>query len=348
MDSRCIFCYETVSAGFAGAIQTIGKSTVPGSLCPDCQACYICLRCNRKHDRRDCVEFLRQKYDRKLVVRNVPSFSVAMKTKVFDTGAERIVRQFRFLDDAGNFAGPKWVAKESLLVLDKDQQSRLTYHKDFMRAQVLAQGFAAEFNRVLDSFGQQSRNWPRFRFLEPLVIELVEDGKHLAHKQREIMIEEMLDGKYQKFNNNNGFVLNVKDTSAMRLSPIFETIGDGDQRATVASFVGQKQQKTGSGMPYYGITGSSMRVEDFPQAFSHFSYERSQKQCMVVDLQGVFSEKPDGRCEFILTDPAIHRRDRHLGSMGRTDRGQRGIQAFLQSHRCNPVCHMLQLVLKES
>lgn len=310
-----------------------------------------------------------------MVVRNVPSFSVAMKDAVLGEGAERIVHQFRFLNEDGNFAGSKWVAKESRFVMDGDDhlqhQSRLTYHKDFMRAQVLAQRFATEFNHALDSFHPKSRNWPRFRFLEPLVVELVEDGKHLAHKQREIMIEEMLDGQYLKFNNNDGFVMKKGKMTPLRLDPIREVSDDaGDDEVVEVTMEGKPVVASAAihspvcleipkGKPSVAVASSKMCVElaknpettwveDFPQAFSHFSYETSGKQFMVVDLQGVFTQKPDGTCEYVLTDPAIHRREDHyLESMGRTDRGKKGMQAFLQSHRCNRVCRMLGLVVKE-
>ena len=321
-----------------------------------------------------------------MVVRKVPSFSVAMKDAVIGQGEERIVHQFRFLDDSGNFAGPKWVAKESRFVVDGDDelqhQSRLTYHKDFMRTQVLAQRFATEFNHALDSFRPESRNWPRFRFLEPLVVELVEDGRHLAHKQREIMIEEMLEGKYLKFNNNDGFVMTKGKMTPLQLDIIREVSDDTDEDcdddevlevtmdgkpvarststtspmcielskvkppvASASSDICMEIPKTPVA-PSRGAT-LEMWVEDFPQAFSHFSYEKSNKQFMVVDLQGVFTQKPDGTSEYVLTDPAIHRRDEHLESMGRTDRGKKGMQAFFQSHRCSRVCRMLGLVVKE-
>ncbi|GAX27845.1 hypothetical protein FisN_13Hh048 [Fistulifera solaris] len=307
MDSRCVFCYQTVSAGYEGTIETIGKSTVPGDLCHNCQACYICSRCRRPHDPADCATYLQHKTNRKMVVRKVPSFSVAMKHAVFGQGEERIVHQFRFLDDDGNFAGPKWVAKESRFALEGDDLSqqllRLTYHRDFMRTQVLAQRFATEFNHALDSFQSESRNWPRFRFLEPLVVELVEDGRHLAHKQREIMIEEMLDGEYLKFNNNNGFVMSKGKMTQVPMDPIREVSedleDDGDEIVEVTrdgkpvdSIVPSPMCEeiincepstttTSSEMcieisktPVVPYRDSSMEmwIEDFPQAFSHFSH----------------------------------------------------------------------------
>jgi hypothetical protein len=104
---------------------------------------------------------------------------------------------------------------------------------------------------------------------------------------------------------------------------------------------------------------ANIRVEDIPQAFSHFTYKVSKGELMVVDLQGILKREPDGRREFVLTDPAIHSR-RHrrredsqhqqqptLGPLGRTDQGERGLRAFWQSHVCSDACRLLGLVPKK-
>jgi len=99
----------------------------------------------------------------------------------------------------------------------------------------------------------------------------------------------------------------------------------------------------------------------FPQAFSHFSYERSRGNFMVVDLQGVFSVKDDdGSKVYELTDPVIHqherlrrrsrRQDHNRGTdvgkkwnFGRTDRGINGMKAFFETHKCTDACRLLGL-----
>jgi hypothetical protein len=69
---------------------------------------------------------------------------------------------------------------------------------------------------------------------------------------------------------------------------------------------------------------------------------------MVVDLQGVLRTKEDGTREYLLTDPAIHRRGTtvRLGDFGRTDRGEKGMKAFWKSHICTDACSLLGLVQK--
>lgn len=89
-----------------------------------------------------------------------------------------------------------------------------------------------------------------------------------------------------------------------------------------------------------GKNTSSFLLEDqdFPHAFSHFSYQMSKGSLMVVDLQGVFTQRPNGTRVYELTDPVIHkkkgrRRFRHW-TFGRTDRGIKGdtIDACCECH----------------
>jgi hypothetical protein len=70
------------------------------------------------------------------------------------------------------------------------------------------------------------------------------------------------------------------------------------------------------------------------QAFSHFTFERSQGRFLVCDLQGV-------GC--ILTDPAIHTRDPERFKLTSTNLNDEGFKLFFLSHKCNAVCTKLQL-----
>ncbi|KAL7691726.1 putative MHCK/EF2 kinase, protein kinase-like domain superfamily [Plasmopara halstedii] len=79
-------------------------------------------------------------------------------------------------------------------------------------------------------------------------------------------------------------------------------------------------------------------VSDFerntPQAFSHFTYEASGQEILVVDIQGVGDH---------YTDPQIH--TRRGKEFGKGNLALRGFQRFLGSHRCNPICRYLKLPL---
>mmetsp|Transcript_39774 Transcript_39774/g.66636 ORF Transcript_39774/g.66636 Transcript_39774/m.66636 type:complete len:413 (-) Transcript_39774:120-1358(-) len=71
-----------------------------------------------------------------------------------------------------------------------------------------------------------------------------------------------------------------------------------------------------------------------PHAFSHFTYEASQHQLLICDIQGVAD---------IYTDPQIHSIDGR--GYGKGNMGKRGFRKFFSTHRCNAVCKFLKLPL---
>jgi hypothetical protein len=75
-------------------------------------------------------------------------------------------------------------------------------------------------------------------------------------------------------------------------------------------------------------------INQAAQAFSHFTFERSQGQFLVSDLQGVRN---------LLTDPAIHTRDAERFKLSDTNLGEEGFKFFFSAHECNDFCRKLQL-----
>ena len=64
---------------------------------------------------------------------------------------------------------------------------------------------------------------------------------------------------------------------------------------------------------------------------SHFSYQKSNKMKMVVDIQG---------SGYVFTDPQLHSITQEFG---RADRGIDGIKKFFSTHQCNFICRHLSL-----
>ncbi|OWZ01349.1 Alpha kinase, partial [Phytophthora megakarya] len=79
------------------------------------------------------------------------------------------------------------------------------------------------------------------------------------------------------------------------------------------------------------IRDDGLNLSETAQAFSHFTWQKTFGQLMVVDLQGV-------GC--IFTDPQIHSNNEKFGC---GNLSEVGMTAFFATHECNTVCRALEL-----
>lgn len=77
---------------------------------------------------------------------------------------------------------------------------------------------------------------------------------------------------------------------------------------------------------------NSDAARNTPQAFSHFSLVHSNHELLIIDIQGVND---------FYTDPQIHTKSGK--GFGEGNLGQNGINQFVKTHQCNPLCNFLKL-----
>merc|ERR1719201_3040259 len=75
------------------------------------------------------------------------------------------------------------------------------------------------------------------------------------------------------------------------------------------------------------------------QALSHFSYQASEGEYLVADLQGVVAGS-ENRCFCFFTDPQVLSVKKEFGP---ADLGTLGMRKFFARHRCGKTCEALGL-----
>ncbi|KAG2448498.1 hypothetical protein HYH02_006389 [Chlamydomonas schloesseri] len=251
-------------------------------------------------------------------------WGVAHARRAFSEGAERVVFQCTEVVsvDGGATAyavGPRLVAKQSR---HQEHLFDPRFHRTFCRTQGEAAELAALFNRRL-GLGPA---W-QVHFL-PCYVYRVLDGYYAysAGGQLEILVEQELEGKFTKWNNNAGGVAAGRQGAARSRNALLGAIiEDGDD---------EEEENSGAAA---GAAGGA-RTEDVPQAFSHFTWDCTEGRKLVCDLQGVWNST-DG---FTLTDPVIHHASGGRRN-GATDKGQAGMCNFFATHTCNALCRQLGL-----
>jgi hypothetical protein len=234
-----------------------------------------------------------------------------METTPFGRGAERLAYMFFEVDRNKRRVGRAMVAKETKY-LDSNEERKIKFHETFCRVQRQSNEYATEFYKAVKKAPKlrstdESLRTPDIRFLDCFVYEYrANDGTICG-----VLVEEYLKGKFTKYNSNNGYVKNAPAAGDM----------------TIELDIGE------------------VKMTDFIQAFSHWSYCQSDHNILVCDLQGILNE--EGRHpRFELTDPCICSKKKKIRKkFGPTDIGTKGIRSFRKNHKCNNVCKGLGLPL---
>eukprot|EP00415_Alexandrium_ostenfeldii_P000914 UN0914 len=261
-----------------------------------------------------------------------------MREHYFGEGAERLVRGFRLVGpDVKMFVGPRLAAKESRYVHDLEDSDPRKFQRGFCDTQSKAQWLAEVFNARLAKLPGVDNRTPRVSFLECSVYMLdVHKGKRIG-----LLVEKMLDPKgYKKWNNNAGYV----DGMPLHLQAM-DGADLGGLQAVAEAFSEEgldsedEESKLCASKGFYEI---SIQESDVPQAFSHFTYRKTQRRMLVCDLQRVLDENSTPP-RFEFTDPVIHYRSRtgRQQVFGRTDNGTKGFHRFFETHECSDLCRML-------
>ncbi|PNW84737.1 hypothetical protein CHLRE_03g156650v5 [Chlamydomonas reinhardtii] len=265
----------------------------------------------------------------------------------FSEGAERVVFQCTEVVsvDGGATAhaiGPRLVAKQSR---HEEQVFEPKFHRTFCRTQGEAAELAALFNRRL----ARGPAW-QVHFLPCYVYKII-DGYYAYSKggQLEILVEQELEGRFTKWNNNAGGVSQGRSglASSVRNNTAPQQARPANNATALGAIAEDDEVEDGDGEERDNDDDDGEEEEDVnnggsidgvPQAFSHFTWDCTGGQKLVCDLQGVWNST-DG---FTLTDPVIHHA---LGGHrnGATDKGQAGIHAFFATHTCNALCRQLGL-----
>jgi Mg-chelatase subunit ChlD len=88
-----------------------------------------------------------------------------------------------------------------------------------------------------------------------------------------------------------------------------------------------------------GYVDSEHPLTEMVQALSHFSYQASEGEYLVADLQGVVAGS-ENRCFCFFTDPQVLSVRKEFGP---ADLGAAGMRKFFARHRCGPTCEALGL-----
>ncbi len=159
------------------------------------------------------------------------------------------------------------------------------------------------------------------------------NGKRLAHLAEDMRCQALCKAFALEFNALSGeeepidFIVTTCLKSKSKKAPASEFL-------SLEPYIEGKYVKYNNNCGHINDSIPDDRFNQAAQAFSHFTFERSQGNFLVTDLQGV---------GHLLTDPAIHTSDPARFRLADTNLGKEGFKFFFSSHVCNSICSKLEL-----
>ncbi|EFX02721.1 mhck ef2 kinase domain family protein protein [Grosmannia clavigera kw1407] len=189
-----------------------------------------------------------------------------------------------------------------------------------MRVQALCKAFVLEFNALAVGVDADNRSSSSSTSIDFTVVTCLQPKSATAAGTACLALEPLLEGTFVKYNSNCGGVSSDGiDTNASKSSKTDTTKSTNLTKSVKPA----KTPKTPK--PNHNTTA---------QAFSHFTFERSQGRFLICDLQGVGG---------VLTDPAVHTRDHTRFRLTDTNLNEEGFKLFFATHKCNILCERLRL-----
>lgn len=237
--------------------------------------------------------------------------------------------------------------------------------KDFMAAQTSFQFDGHSFTRNAAVQRVYLRRKPFMQGGMRLVYGMVlESGKHAPNSIEHMMCAKRL---FQDLEKDRGFGAHVAFCKSTAVAKYYArsfraAVQKVSQRVSFGFLDCQVYSPVGEGESGYHFCGEAWLKGHFvklnsnagfvnemeynehsaiAQAFSHYTFDRSHGELLVVDLQGICGGDA-GDPYFLLTDPQVHSRGA-FERFGAGDLGERGISAFFQRHKCGALCQQLKL-----
>lgn len=167
-----------------------------------------------------------------------------------------------------------------------------------------------------------------------LVIKSVKrNGRSLAHMLDEMRCQALCKAFALEFNAMLAGKYSLDFAAVTCLKPKTQS-AQTSEYLSLEPLINGKYVKYNSNKGYVNNDYPQRSLFRAAQAFSHFTFERSQGRFMVCDLQGV---------RHVLTDSSVHTRDPNRFACIGTNLHTEGFKFFFSTHECNDICEQLGL-----